>query len=207
MHLPVNCLSFLLLCINTRVDPLDANTFYRNLSPRSVKIKYGSLRGIVVSLDSGNVTPPPEPGREVPQPLGPVEAFLGVPYATPPVGSLRFMPPVTPAHWRGTRVVSTPGAVCPQNPPSFPSVDTFNTVGGGSGANSASASHGNGHPNESFASPDFSSYEHLPRGRLEFVKRIAPFLRNQSEDCLYLNIFAPFSNGKRFVSIKTADAE
>lgn len=31
----------------------------------------------------------------------------------------------------------------------------------------------------------------MPRGRLEQLKRLLPHLRNQSEDCLYLNIYAP----------------
>lgn len=43
--------------------------------------------------------------------------------------------------------------------------------------------------------PDVSAeqeaLEHMPRGRLEHLKRILPLLRNQSEDCLYLNIYAP----------------
>ncbi|XP_055715412.1 neuroligin-4, Y-linked-like [Phlebotomus papatasi] len=33
--------------------------------------------------------------------------------------------------------------------------------------------------------------EKMPRGRLEYLKRLLPFLQNQSEDCLYLNVFSP----------------
>jgi len=40
-------------------------------STRVVKTKYGALRGVMIHIHP------------------PVEAFLGVPYATPPVGSLR----------------------------------------------------------------------------------------------------------------------
>lgn len=43
--------------------------------------------------------------------------------------------------------------------------------------------------------PDISNeteaLERMPKGRLEHLKRLLPFLRNQSEDCLYLNIYAP----------------
>lgn len=30
-----------------------------------------------------------------------IEAFLGVSYAQPPIGDRRFLPPVSPSHWRG----------------------------------------------------------------------------------------------------------
>lgn len=36
-----------------------------------------------------------------------------------------------------------------------------------------------------------AALEKMPKGRLEYLKRLLPFLQNQSEDCLYLNIFAP----------------
>uniref|UniRef100_A0A336M1U8 CSON010476 protein n=1 Tax=Culicoides sonorensis TaxID=179676 RepID=A0A336M1U8_CULSO len=36
-----------------------------------------------------------------------------------------------------------------------------------------------------------AALEKMPKGRLEYLKRLLPFLQNQSEDCLYLNIFSP----------------
>jgi hypothetical protein len=36
----------------------------------------------------------------------------------------------------------------------------------------------------------------MPKGRLEYLKRLLPYLKNSSEDCLYLNLFAPIQ-GKR----------
>lgn len=43
--------------------------------------------------------------------------------------------------------------------------------------------------------PDISNetaaLEKMPKGRLEYLKRLLPLLKNQSEDCLYLNIYAP----------------
>ena len=35
----------------------------------------------------------------------------------------------------------------------------------------------------------------MPKGYLNYLKQVEPFLRNQSEDCLYLNIYSPI--GKR----------
>lgn len=59
------------------------------LTSRIVHTKYGSVSGVIIHLD----------GRH----LDPVEAFRGIPYASPPIGSLRFMPPVTGALWSGVK--------------------------------------------------------------------------------------------------------
>lgn len=45
---------------------------------------------------------------------GKVDAYLGIPYAAPPVGDLRWRPPQPPAHWRGTRDATHYGAHCMQ---------------------------------------------------------------------------------------------
>jgi neuroligin len=38
---------------------------------------------------------------------------------------------------------------------------------------------------------DGEALKEMPRGYLEYLRRIEPYLRNQSEDCLYLNIYSP----------------
>jgi para-nitrobenzyl esterase len=43
-------------------------------------------------------------------------AFLGVPYAAPPVGQLRWKPPQPPQKWSGRRKATEFGAKCPQLP-------------------------------------------------------------------------------------------
>lgn len=73
------------------------------LSSRIVRTKYGDVSGVIVTLESRHVEP--------------VEVFRGVPYAMPPVGNLRFMPPVTGALWSGVKVADKFSAVCPQRLP------------------------------------------------------------------------------------------
>ena len=141
--------------------------------------------------------------------LLPVEVFLGVPYATPPVGSLRFMPPVTPTHWRGVRLANRFGPVCPQK---FPDVNlrpgskskptppvnsrySNSRSTASSGSSSSSKTSFTFTPNSNpYASTSSSSPHLLPESRIGHLKRMAAFLRNQSEDCLYLNIYAPYTS-------------
>jgi len=87
-----------------------------------------------------------------------VEVYLGIPYAAPPTGSQRFMPPGSPPQWRGKKSADTFGPVCPQHLP-----DLHNRT------------------------KNFMS-----EGSAIYVRRLFSYLqRNQSEDCLYLNIYAP----------------
>lgn len=65
-------LSFVLLTIIIHVECVgSASVLVHKYSTRIVRTKYGPLRGVMVHSHP------------------PVEAFLGVPYATPPLGSLR----------------------------------------------------------------------------------------------------------------------
>ncbi|KAI8116400.1 Neuroligin-1 [Lucilia cuprina] len=115
------------------------------LSTNTVKTKYGLVRGIVVRSSPSLV-----------------EAYLGIPYASPPVGSLRFMPPITPSTWKNVRNADRFSPVCPQNVPIPP----------------------NG--------PE--ALLEVPRARLAQLRRLLPLLSNQSEDCLYLNIYVPYEH-------------
>eukprot|EP01065_Artemidia_motanka_P045910 TRINITY_DN6841_c0_g1_i1.p1 TRINITY_DN6841_c0_g1~~TRINITY_DN6841_c0_g1_i1.p1 ORF type:complete len:525 (+),score=163.48 TRINITY_DN6841_c0_g1_i1:103-1677(+) len=56
-------------------------------------------------------------------PSNDVAAFRGVPYAEPPVGELRWQPPVEKGHWKGIRQAITYSASCEQsrNPFSYTS--------------------------------------------------------------------------------------
>jgi para-nitrobenzyl esterase len=47
---------------------------------------------------------------------GSVVAFRGIPYAAPPLGSHRFLPPQAPIPWRGMRDATANGPIAPQPP-------------------------------------------------------------------------------------------
>jgi para-nitrobenzyl esterase len=68
-------------------------------------VKSPTARPIVVATRQGQV-------RGVATPLG--QAFLGIPFAAPPVGELRFAPPAPPAAWTAVRDATRAGAICPQ---------------------------------------------------------------------------------------------
>lgn len=54
--------------------------------------------------------------------------------------------------------------------------------------------------------PDISNetvaLQTMPVGRLQYLRRLIPYLRNQSEDCLYLNIYAPAQGKSRMLCNK-----
>ncbi|XP_064606295.1 neuroligin-2-like [Liolophura sinensis] len=78
-------------------------------------------------------------------PRRPVDIFLGVPYAKPPVDELRFEPPESPERWEGVWNATEMPPACPQL-----------------------------------------------KSDLSYIRAHVPNFNNTSEDCLYLNIYAPY---------------
>jgi len=55
---------------------------------------------------------------------GATDEFLGIPYAAPPTGSLRWAPPQPAAHWSGTRDATSFAPHCPQSASPFGQAST-----------------------------------------------------------------------------------
>ncbi|XP_054571361.1 neuroligin-4, X-linked isoform X2 [Eptesicus fuscus] len=107
-----------------------------------VSTNYGKIRGLRTPLPS-----------EI---LGPVEQYLGVPYASPPTGERRFQPPEPPSSWTGVRNATQFAAVCPQH------LDERSLL-----------------------------HDMLPVWFTANLDTLMTYVQDQSEDCLYLNIYVP----------------
>ncbi|MED6233378.1 Neuroligin-4, X-linked [Ataeniobius toweri] len=108
---------------------------------------YGKLRGVKVTLPN-----------EI---LGPVEQYLGIPYALAPTGERRFQPPEPPMSWPGIRNATHFAPVCPQ-----------------------------------FLEDRFLLNDMLPVWFTANLDTVVSYVQEQSEDCLYLNIYVPTEDGR-----------
>ncbi|KAF3706439.1 Neuroligin-4, X-linked [Channa argus] len=107
-----------------------------------VTTNYGKLRGLKLTLPN-----------EI---LGPVEQYLGIPYALAPIGERRFQPPEPPMSWPGIRNATQFAPVCPQ-----------------------------------FLEDRFLLNDMLPVWFTANLDTLVTYVQEQSEDCLYLNIYVP----------------
>lgn len=112
-----------------------------------VTTNYGKLRGVKVTLPN-----------EI---LGPVEQYLGIPYALAPTGERRFQAPEPPMSWPGIRNATQFAPVCPQ-----------------------------------FLEDRFLLNDMLPVWFTANLDTVVGYVQEQSEDCLYLNVYVPTEDGK-----------
>ncbi|XP_072543521.1 neuroligin-2a isoform X2 [Salminus brasiliensis] len=129
------------LCLSLWLALASCQRFDPSAKYPTVTTNYGKLRGIKKDLNN-----------EI---LGPVEQYLGVPYATAPIGDRRFQPPEAPGSWQEVRNATQFAPVCPQN------------------------LHG--------VLPEIM----LPVWFTDSLDVAATYIQNQSEDCLYLNVYVP----------------
>jgi para-nitrobenzyl esterase len=83
----------------------------RAADPGAAAATVGSSNAPVVRIDTGAIRGVAVPG---------VDEFLGLPYAAPPIGRLRWRPPQPPAAWHGVRDASEFAPSCPQSVVAFP---------------------------------------------------------------------------------------
>lgn len=112
-----------------------------------ITTNYGKIRGVKVTLPN-----------EI---LGPVEQYLGIPYALAPTGERRFQPPEPSMSWPGIRNATQFPPVCPQ-----------------------------------FLEDRFLLNDMLPVWFTANLDTVVTYVQEQSEDCLYLNIYVPTEDGK-----------
>jgi para-nitrobenzyl esterase len=75
------------------------------------------LLALMAPLTAGADAPPivtAPAGKVQGETVGKIHVFKGIPYAQPPVGALRWKPPLPVAHWHGTRDATKYGSVCVQ---------------------------------------------------------------------------------------------
>lgn len=93
--------------------------------------------------------------------LGPIEQYLGVPYALAPTEERRFQSPEPPMSWPGIRNATHFAPVCPQ-----------------------------------FLEDRFLLNDMLPVWFTANLDTVVGYVQEQSEDCLYMNIYVPTEDGK-----------
>ncbi len=98
------------------------------LRPGGAALAAAVLVGCLWHGPEETARPAPDPAARRTLASGPVvgfatpagsHAWLGIPYARPPVGALRWRAPQPPSPWGGVRPAVAPGSPCPQYPSAF----------------------------------------------------------------------------------------
>lgn len=131
---------------------VESKVYIAQMSSRVVSTRFGQVRGALVEFEKDRN-------------LKPVEAYLGLQYASLLGGSLRFMPPTSPMEkWNRIRAVMKHRKVCPQRQLDERELEKT-----------------------------------LPKGRVRHLASISAFIREQTEDCLNLNLYVP-TRGRCFLN-------
>jgi para-nitrobenzyl esterase len=104
------CVRLAILCATLAALTLPAASAHA-VEPAVAKAASGSATAPIVAIDGGAVRGLGEAG---------VYDFLGLPYAAPPIGNLRWRPPRPPGNWHGVRDATQFGPSCPQPAGAFP---------------------------------------------------------------------------------------
>ena len=98
------------------VDDVDGKLFSTQMSQRVINTAHGRLRGLLITL----------PNRTLP----PVEAYLGLEYASLRGRELRFMPPTVARSgpWSGVRTALKFRPICPQTVPTHIASDRLGRI-------------------------------------------------------------------------------
>lgn len=140
------CMLVIFRIVHLQTALLEKEEWYTEV----ITLKQGDIRGKVVKPKKHSY-------------LNEVEVYLGIPYAAPPIGNLRFMPPGAALQWNGILNAFHMKPVCPQMLPNLDSME------------------------QKKMSPE----------RNNFIKKMKQYLKTESEDCLYLNIYVPRSQSSK----------
>ncbi|XP_013134275.1 PREDICTED: neuroligin 4-like [Papilio polytes] len=91
--------NYKVMCFNKGIKYFSTNA--EQLKNVALQLRQGKLRGLEKKLRNGTT----------------YYSFKGIPYASPPVGKLRFKAPLPPEPWQGTRDAFEHGPICPQVEP------------------------------------------------------------------------------------------
>jgi neuroligin len=155
------CLLFFISCVVCSSSGRSSRDSFQADVANLISTRQGNVRGEQISYASRDATSSSFQIR--------ASVYKGIPFASPPLASLRFMPPVTSSPWTGVRDAKTFAPVCPQSfPPEI--------------------------RNRSLA------MKTMTEPTLREILRRKAALRNQSEDCLYLNVYVPVTGNINYRS-------
>ncbi|XP_064615301.1 neuroligin-4, X-linked-like [Liolophura sinensis] len=150
-------LMMLSLALTFFLPHVETKVYIAQMSSRVVSTRFGQVRGALVEFEKDRN-------------LKPVEAYLGLQYASLLGGSLRFMPPTSPMEkWNRIRAVMKHRKVCPQRQLDERELEKT-----------------------------------LPKGRVRHLASISAFIREQTEDCLNLNLYVPTRDNFDWITATTS---